>query len=98
MGFQIGQEVDWLPRATSLLRDELHNIEIRVSSDHSTVLADNLEHGKLDIAFLRRQPNSDLEYKLVATEELVAIMPSDHPLAEREAISPHDLVGEACYP
>ncbi len=36
MGFLTGQEVDWLPRATSILRDELLNIEIRVSSDHST--------------------------------------------------------------
>jgi DNA-binding transcriptional LysR family regulator len=33
MGFQTGQEIDWLPRATSVLRDELLNIEIRVSSD-----------------------------------------------------------------
>jgi LysR family transcriptional regulator, hca operon transcriptional activator len=94
IGFQIGQEVDWLPRATSLLRDELPNIEIRVSSDHSTMLADNLERGKLDIAFLRRQPDSDLEYKLVEEEPLVVILPSDHPLAERKAIDPHDLVGE----
>jgi LysR family transcriptional regulator, hca operon transcriptional activator len=94
IGFQIGQEVDWLPRATSILGDELPNIEIRVSSDHSTMLADNLERGKLDIAFLRRQPNSDLEYKLVAEEPLVVILPSDHPLAEREVIDPHGLVGE----
>jgi hypothetical protein len=34
-------------------RDELLNIEIRVSSDHSTTLADDLQRGKLDIAFLR---------------------------------------------
>src|SRR6185503_3095284 len=94
IGFQIGQEVDWLPRSTSLLRDELPNIEIRVSSDHSTMLADNLERGKLDVAFLRRQPNSDLEYKLVAEEPLVVILPSDHPLAARKAIDPHDLVGQ----
>src|SRR5467141_4507244 len=33
MGFQTGQEVDWLPRATSVLRNELLNIEIRVSTD-----------------------------------------------------------------
>src|SRR3979490_3188737 len=33
MGFQTGQEVEWLPRATSVLRNELLNIEIRVSSD-----------------------------------------------------------------
>jgi LysR family hca operon transcriptional activator len=94
MGFLTGQEVDWLPHATSILRDELLNIEIRVSSDHSTTLADDLQHGKLDIAFLRPEQKPDLEYKLVAKEPLVVILPSDHPLAGRDAIDPHDLVGE----
>src|SRR6266511_4122064 len=88
MGFQTGQEVDWLPRATNILRDELLNIEIRVSSDHSTMLADDLQRGRLDIAFLRREQKPDLEYQLVAKEPLVVILPSDHPLAEREAIDP----------
>jgi LysR family transcriptional regulator, hca operon transcriptional activator len=94
MGFQTGQEVDWLPRATSVLRDELLNIEIRVSSDHSTTLADDLQRGKLDIAFLRREQKPDLEYKIVAKEPLVVCLPSDHPLAKHKAIDPHDLVGE----
>ena len=94
MGFLIGQEVDWLPRATSVLRDQLPSIEIRVSSDHSTTLADDLERGKLDIAFLRREQKPDLEYRVVATEPLLVFLPSDHPLAERKAIDPHDLVGE----
>jgi LysR family hca operon transcriptional activator len=94
MGFLTGQEVDWLPRTTTVLRDELLNIEIRVSSDHSTMLADELERGRLDIAFLRREQKPDLEYQLVAKEPLVVFLPSDHPLAERDAIDPHDLVGE----
>src|SRR6476661_1766914 len=93
MGFLTGH-VDWLPRATSILRDELLNIEIRVSSDHSTTLADDLQRGKLDIAFLRREQKPDLEYKIVAKEPLVVFLPSDHPLAEHKAIDPHDLVGE----
>jgi LysR family transcriptional regulator, hca operon transcriptional activator len=94
MGFLTGQEVDWLAWATSVLRDELLNIEIRVSSDHSTTLADDLERGKLDVAFLRREPKPDLEYKTVTKEPLVVILPSDHPLARAKAIDPHDLVGE----
>jgi LysR family hca operon transcriptional activator len=57
-------------------------------------LADDLERGKLDIAFLRREQKPDLEYKLVAKEPLVVFLPSDHPLAGRKAIDPHDLVGE----
>jgi LysR family transcriptional regulator, hca operon transcriptional activator len=94
IGFQTGQEADWLPRATSILCDELLNIEIRVSSDHSTMLADELQRGKLDVAFLRREQKPDLAYKLAAREPLVVVLPSDHPLASREAIDPHDLVGE----
>src|SRR5580704_6435946 len=94
IGFLTGQEVEWLPFATNLLRDELLNIEIRVSSDHSTMLADELERGKLDIAFMRREQKPDLAYKLVAQEPLVAILPSDHRLAAREAIDPRDLAGE----
>jgi len=80
MGFLIGQEVDWLPRATRLLRDELANIEIRISSDHSSTLADELVRGKLDIAFLRAEQLGDIEFKVVAREPLLAILPSDHRL------------------
>jgi LysR family hca operon transcriptional activator len=94
MGFQTGQEVDWLPHATRILRNELPNIEIRVSSDHSTMLADDLQRGRLDVAFLRREQKPDLEYKLVAKEPLVVMLPSDHALAARDVIDPHDLVGE----
>jgi len=94
IGFQTGQEADWLPRATSVLCGELLNIEIRVSSDHSTTLADDLQRGKLDIAFMRREPKPDLEYKTVVTEPLVVILPSDHRLAGRKAVDPGDLAGE----
>jgi LysR family transcriptional regulator, hca operon transcriptional activator len=40
------------------------------------------------------QQRPDLEYKLVAREPLIVILPSDHPLARRDAIDPHDLVGQ----
>src|ERR1700739_4022044 len=39
MGFLTGQEVDWLPRATRLLRGELAHIEIRASREHYSCLA-----------------------------------------------------------
>jgi LysR family transcriptional regulator, hca operon transcriptional activator len=94
MGFLTGQEVDWLPQATNVLRDELLNIEIKVSSDHSTTLADDLQRGKLDIAFMRPESKPDLEFKLVAKEPLVVVLPSDHRLAARDAVDPDDLVGE----
>jgi LysR family transcriptional regulator, hca operon transcriptional activator len=94
MGFLTGQEADWLPHATRVLRDELSNIEIRISSDHSATLADDLQRGKLDVAFLRAEPTPDLEFKLVTKEPLVVVLPSDHRLAARAAVDPHDFIGE----
>jgi LysR family hca operon transcriptional activator len=94
IGFLTGQEVDWLPHAPGILRDELPNIEIRVSSGFSTNLADDLQRGKLDVAFMRTEPKPDLEYRLVRKEPLVVIMPSDYPLARNKAIDPHDLLGK----
>ena len=95
LGFLTGKEIDWLPEAIRLLRDELPNIEITVSSQYSPDLADALVRGKLDVAFLRREAQAtDLVFKVVATEPFVVVLPSDHRLASQEAINPHDIVGE----
>src|SRR5271154_7240003 len=34
IGFQTGHEMNWLPQAMRLLRDELKNIEVKVTSDY----------------------------------------------------------------
>jgi LysR family hca operon transcriptional activator len=94
MGFLTGQEVDWLPHATSILRDELPNIEVRVVSKHSPLLGEDLQRGRLDVAFLRREEQPDVDYRVVTVEPLVVILPSDHPLVAKDAIAPYELVGE----
>jgi LysR family hca operon transcriptional activator len=42
IGFLTGQEVDWLPHATRILRDELPSIEVRVVSRYSPQLASRI--------------------------------------------------------
>src|SRR3989454_5271828 len=94
IGFQRGQEMNWLPRAMHVLRDELKNIDITVSSDYSPDLAEALLRGRLDVAFLRVEPTFDLGYEVVDHEPLIVLMPSDHRLTSREAIHPREFVGE----
>src|SRR5277367_1038433 len=94
IGFQTGHEMDWLPQAMHLLRDELKNIEVKVFSDYSPDLAEALARGRLDLAFLRVEPGYDLDYHVVDREQLIVLMPSDHRLAAREAVRPQDFVGE----
>ncbi|CAN7764647.1 LysR substrate-binding domain-containing protein [Caballeronia sp. LjRoot29] len=94
LGFLTGQEMTWLPRAMQVLRDELPNIDVTVSSHYSPDLADALARGKLDLAFLRAEPGFDLDYRVVTREKLIVLMPSDHSLTERKSIRPEDFVGE----
>src|SRR6266446_1734269 len=76
LGFLTGQEMDWLPEAMRILRDELPNIDVTVSSQYSPDLSEGLMRGKLDVAFLRPDVRTaDLIYKVATSEPLVVILP-----------------------
>src|SRR5882762_9609100 len=95
MGFLTGHELTWMPEALRILRDELPNVDVRISSQYSPVLADGLSKGKLDAAFLRRErglPN--LAFRLLIKEPLAVFMPIGHRLAALKAIRPRELTGE----
>jgi LysR family hca operon transcriptional activator len=95
MGFLTGHELTWMPEALQILRDELPNIDVMISSQYSPLLADGLSKGKIDAAFLRREQGApDLAFRLLVKEPLVVVLPIDHRLAARQVISPGDLVGE----
>src|SRR6202795_3145766 len=94
IGFQTGHEINWLPQAMHVLRDELKDIHVTISSDYSPDLAEALVRGRLDVAFMRVEPTFDLGYEVVDREPLIVLMPSDHRLTAREAVRPQDFVGE----
>jgi LysR family hca operon transcriptional activator len=94
LGFLTGQEMTWLPRAMQLLREELPNIDVTVSSYYSPDVADALARGKLDLGFLRAEPGFDLEYRVVSRERLIVLMPSDHRLSGHATIRAQDFAGE----
>jgi LysR family hca operon transcriptional activator len=94
LGFLTGQEMTWLPAAMHILRDELPTVDVTVSSDYAPDLAEGLARGRLDLAFLRADPDFDLAYQVVGKEPLVVLMPSDHPLTSYDVIHPQQLVGE----
>lgn len=94
IGFQTGHEMNWLTPAMRVLRDELKNIHVTVTSDYSPDLAEALIRGRLDVAFLRVEPAFDLVYDVVDHEPLIVLMPSDHRLTSREVIHPRELLSE----
>ena len=95
LGFLTGQEMDWMPGAMDLLRSQLADLEVTVSSDTSPELAEALSRGRIDLAFMRAETGRpELAYRVVATEPLVLVLPSDHRLASRKTIAIEEIAGE----
>ena len=94
VGFLTGQEVDWLPHVTRILRAELPKMEFKVTSMYSPDLAEALQSGEIDLGFLRVEPKPDVTYDVIAKEPIVVILPSDHRLAREKEIDPKALEGE----
>jgi LysR family hca operon transcriptional activator len=91
VGFLTGQEVEWLSHVTQVLRDQLKDIDFRVTSDFSPAIAAAVQRGEIDLGFSRIEPQPDVTYKVIAEEPIVAILPREHPLAEHSEIDPADL-------
>jgi LysR family hca operon transcriptional activator len=95
MGFLTGHELKWMPEALRILRDELPNIDVVISSQYSPLLADGLSKGKIDVAFLRREKGApELAYCVLVKEPLMVVLPRDHRLAALKSIGPRELVSE----
>jgi len=91
VGFLTGQEVEWLRHVTHVLKDQLKDIDLRVSSDFSPHVAEAVGRGDIDLGFCRIEPRPDVSYKVIAHEPIIVILRRDHPLASRAAIDPQDL-------
>jgi LysR family hca operon transcriptional activator len=94
LGILVGHEVDCLPAATAILQETMPSIELRIFTNFSTTLATDLSRGALDVAFLRREPEPDLEFQLVVRERLVVILQCNHRLASRKAFDVAELEHE----
>lgn len=95
LGFMIGHDSTWLPKALDILRDQLPHIHVVISTQNSPQLAAGLAQGLIDVAFLRREDGGPaLEYLLLIEEPLEVYLIKDHRLAKRTAIALQEIVNE----
>ena len=95
MGFMIGHDMTWLPGALRLLRDDLPNIHIVISTQNSPQLASALLHGGVDVAFLRREDGSaDLAFRTLVEESFEVFLPANHPLAAKPFITLQEMANQ----
>ncbi len=76
-----------LPRVLARFHEHHPDITLSVLERHSDDLAEQLENGSLDLALaVMPMRRGSLEHTVLAIEELVVMVPSDHPLAAQDEV------------
>ena len=72
----------WLPKLLRSFREKYPNIEFDViNMDTYVEVEDWIRHGRVDCGFVSIPTNNDLDTRFLMRDELVAVLPPDHPLA-----------------
>jgi LysR family transcriptional regulator, hca operon transcriptional activator len=95
LGFLTGHEFQWLAAVMKIMREALPNTEVVIHSLSSPELADGLRRGNIDLAFLRHEANAPgIVFTKLIDEPLIVLMPADHHLISRQAVTPEDIAAE----
>lgn len=82
----------WLPRVMRIFQTKFPNIEFEIGN--SSNLAEELETRKYDLIITASAPKDDnYEYLALFADQMVCIMPTDHPLSSRSWIQFQDFNG-----
>ncbi|MGE4482269.1 LysR substrate-binding domain-containing protein [Acidocella sp.] len=92
VGFVPAAEIKIFPGVLTLLRESFPNLNLQLQALTSLEQRVALIRGDIDIAFMRQPLNEPgLMTKTVLSEQVVAVLPADHPLASQEEINLHEL-------
>lgn len=85
----------FIPSALVAFRERCPGVEIKFVEAMTASLVQMLEVGKLDLALIRppRKP-TECAFEILRVERPIVVLNEDHPLAQRDHVTMHDLIGE----
>jgi len=85
----------WIPDLLKSFQQQYTNIEFDLINMESYAEIENsIRHGTVDCGFVRLPTVNDLEAHFLMRDELVAVLPPDHPLADKPVFPVAKLAGE----
>ena len=84
----------WIPNLLKTFQQRYPNIEFElINMESYTEIEENIRHGKIDCGFVRLPTINDLQAHFLMRDELVAVLPPDHPLADASVFPVAQLEG-----
>lgn len=91
-------QTTFLPQVLSDFKEKCENIEVKVYEGHTKQIVENLEESLYDVGFCSYDVNNaELDAIPVLNQKVVAIMNSNHPLADCEELSFEDILKYRIY-
>ena len=84
----------WLPTVIAAFQHDYPGIDYELFLGDYDELKEALLAGRIDCAFTRLPLEGPFEETPLAKDELVAVLPSEHPLASKSSVTPKELVQE----
>lgn len=84
----------WLPNIIKEFQKDYPNIDYELLLGDYTEIENWILEGRVDCGFLRLPTHKDLETIFLAEDKLLAILPENHYLADKEKVSLYDLCNE----
>ncbi len=84
-----------LPAALALFKERAPGVEVHLSVSNSQDVRHGVREGRFELGLVgERVRDERLAYEPIARDRLLVAMGPGHPLADRETLSPQDLMGE----
>jgi len=84
-----------LPQALPALRQKYPNLRLYLREDLTARLLERLSAGDLDVALIALPwVSAEIETLTIGEDSFVLACPANHPLAQRDSLTPADLIGQ----
>jgi DNA-binding transcriptional LysR family regulator len=84
----------WLPGIIQTFREIYPNITFELIHGDYQQIEELLQHGRIDVGFTQLPVGEGLDYVYLKADELFAILPDEHHLAQKEAVTLDELLPE----
>ncbi|MCG7334592.1 LysR family transcriptional regulator [Sporosarcina sp. ACRSM] len=85
---------NWLPGLMKDFKEQYPNVEFELHQGEYTTISNWIKEGRVDFGFVNPTAVSNLNTILLQEDEMLAVLPTDHPLATHHTVSLEDLTND----
>lgn len=94
LGFIHSQGSNLVPDLLGSFRKTFPQIHFKLFQNITQIILNMLEHGEIELCFCSQPSRESIHWFKLFSEEIVLIVPKDHPLAAQESVPLRDLAAE----